>query len=52
VYKRQVRAGAVVAVVEAPADGYRAYFAEVDYDLGGLPYHLSTQLRVVGAKGK
>jgi hypothetical protein len=34
--------------VAPPEEGFVAFFAEVDYDLGELPYHLSTQMRVLG----
>lgn len=40
--------GVIEAVVEVPAKGFRAFFVECDYELDGLPYTLSTQLRVVG----
>jgi PhoPQ-activated pathogenicity-related protein len=41
----------ISAAVEKPASGYRAFFAELDYTLEGLAYHLSTQVRVVGPAG-
>lgn len=34
-----------------PKEGYRAFFAECEFEIEGLKYYLSTQLRVVG-KGK
>jgi PhoPQ-activated pathogenicity-related protein len=33
-----------------PKDGYRAFFAECEFEIDGLRYNLSTQLRVVGKK--
>jgi PhoPQ-activated pathogenicity-related protein len=37
-----------MAMVAAPAKGFVAFYAELDYTIGDLPYHLSTTLRVVG----
>lgn len=34
----------------APAEGFKAVFAECDFDADGLPYSLSTQIRVLEAK--
>jgi PhoPQ-activated pathogenicity-related protein len=39
-------------VVDPPADGCLAFFAELDYDIDGIPYHLCTQMRVVGTPKK
>jgi PhoPQ-activated pathogenicity-related protein len=39
---------AVAATMDPPISGYRAFFAELDYALDGLTYHLCTQVRVVG----
>jgi PhoPQ-activated pathogenicity-related protein len=36
------------AEVTAPASGCRVFFVECEYDLDGLRYHLSTQVRIVG----
>jgi PhoPQ-activated pathogenicity-related protein len=33
-----------------PADGYKAVYGECEYDLDGLTYSLSTQIRVLEAK--
>jgi PhoPQ-activated pathogenicity-related protein len=38
----------VVGEVAPPAEGCRTFFAELDYSLDGLDYHLSTQVRVCG----
>jgi PhoPQ-activated pathogenicity-related protein len=38
----------VLGVVAPPTDGYLAFFAELDFTLDGLRYHLSTQIRVAG----
>ncbi len=35
---------------ECPKDGYRAFFAECEFEIDGLRYNLSTQLRVIGKK--
>jgi PhoPQ-activated pathogenicity-related protein len=43
--------GVVRGEVEAPADGYRAFFAECEYEIDGLRYYLSTQIRIVGKPG-
>lgn len=40
--------GSVAAVVDPPARGFLAFYAELDYSIGDLPYHLSTQVRIVG----
>ncbi len=40
--------GRVMGVVAPPGEGFVAFFAELDYDLGELPYHLSTQMRILG----
>ncbi|HTU92544.1 MAG TPA: PhoPQ-activated protein PqaA family protein, partial [Gemmataceae bacterium] len=36
------------AVLAPPAKGFIAFYAELDYALDDLPYHLSTTLRVMG----
>jgi PhoPQ-activated pathogenicity-related protein len=38
----------VLGEVDRPAEGFVAFYAELDYQLEKLPYHLSTQLRVAG----
>lgn len=38
------------AEVAAPAKGFSAFFAETEYDLDGLKFTLSTQLRILEAK--
>src|SRR5437899_1905220 len=43
---------AVAATMDPPTTGYRAFFAELDYALEGLTYHLCTQVRVVGPTGR
>jgi PhoPQ-activated pathogenicity-related protein len=40
----------LTAEMTAPADGFMAYFAELEYESAGLRYFLSTQLRIVGKK--
>ncbi|MCI0464959.1 MAG: PhoPQ-activated pathogenicity-related family protein [Gemmataceae bacterium] len=46
-----VKGGTVQGEVTPPAEGFVAFFAEVDYEVNGLVYHLSTQMRIAG-KGK
>jgi PhoPQ-activated pathogenicity-related protein len=36
--------------VKAPEKGFRAFFAETEYDLGGLKFTLCTQIRILEAK--
>jgi PhoPQ-activated pathogenicity-related protein len=43
-----VDGGKVSGTVEAPKEGFCAFFAELDYEIDGVPYHLSTQVRVAG----
>jgi len=38
------------AEVRAPEKGFRAFFAETEYDLDGLKFTLSTQIRILEAK--
>lgn len=40
----------VVMTVGKPEAGYQAYFAEAVFDLDGLPFHQSTQIRILEAK--
>jgi PhoPQ-activated pathogenicity-related protein len=41
----------VVGELKAPADGYAALFGELDYEIEGLKYHLSTQIRIAKNAG-
>ncbi|HET8562958.1 MAG TPA: PhoPQ-activated protein PqaA family protein [Candidatus Binatia bacterium] len=41
-----VAQGIVVGEVTPPKKGYLAFFGELDYEIDGLKYHLSTQIRV------
>ncbi len=43
-----LKGGTVVGNVDPPAEGFRAFYAELDYEIDGVAYHLSTQLRVAG----
>jgi PhoPQ-activated pathogenicity-related protein len=45
---RPLDAKNLTADVTAPESGFLVYFAELQYEVGGLPYFFSTQLRVVG----
>ena len=38
----------VAAEMAAPEEGFVAFFAELEYEIDGLRYYLSTQLRVAG----
>ncbi len=44
--------GAVTGEIQPPAASCRAFFAELDFEVDGLAYHLSTQLRVVGKENR
>ncbi len=38
----------VVGVIDAPKEGCRAYYGELEYEIDGIRYHLSTQLKICG----
>jgi PhoPQ-activated pathogenicity-related protein len=40
--------GKIVGSIDRPAKGYRAFWAELDYEIDGIRYTLGTQVRVVG----
>jgi PhoPQ-activated pathogenicity-related protein len=40
--------GTVHGEIAPPTEGYVAFYAELDYEIDGLLYHLSTQLRLAG----
>jgi PhoPQ-activated pathogenicity-related protein len=42
------KAERIVTVIPPPRKGFLAFYAELDYTIGDLPYHLSTQLRMLG----
>jgi PhoPQ-activated pathogenicity-related protein len=44
--------GAVVGTVPLPAKGCLAFYAELEFDLDGMPYYLATQVRVAGKPDK
>lgn len=44
------KGAALPATVRAPDKGFRAFFAETEYDLDGLKFTLSTQIRILEAK--
>lgn len=46
----KVEKGTVKYECLRPKEGYRAFFAECDFEIDGLRYSLSTQLRMVGGK--
>jgi PhoPQ-activated pathogenicity-related protein len=47
-----VKGGTIVGEVAPPAEGFLAFFGEMDFTLDGLGYHLSTQVRVAGKDAK
>ena len=44
--------GKIVGEVTPPDTGHLAFFGELDYEIDGLPYHLSTQMRTTEALGQ
>jgi PhoPQ-activated pathogenicity-related protein len=38
--------GKVIGEITVPEKGHRAFFGELDYEIDGLTYHLSTQIRL------
>lgn len=44
----QIRESTISETVDPPARGCIAFYLELDYKIGDLPYHLSTQLRIAG----
>jgi PhoPQ-activated pathogenicity-related protein len=51
-HEAKVEQGKVTAEVSPPARGYRVFLVECEYDLDGLRYYLSTQLRIAGKAEK
>lgn len=46
----ELKEGRSVGVVPASAEGYTAFFGELDFATGAIRHHLSTQVRVLEAK--
>lgn len=46
----KVAKGMVTGEIEPPAAGFRAFLAELDFEVDGLTYHLSTQLRLTATE--
>jgi PhoPQ-activated pathogenicity-related protein len=46
----RVSDGRVMGEVSRPATGYLAFYGELDYEIDGLKYHLSTQVRTTECK--
>jgi PhoPQ-activated pathogenicity-related protein len=44
----RIKDGIVSGTVPAPKEGCLAYYADLEYEAGGVPYHLSTQVRIAG----
>jgi PhoPQ-activated pathogenicity-related protein len=42
--------GTVIGEVSPPETGYLAFYGEVDYEIDGLKYHLSTQIRMTESR--
>ncbi len=42
----------VIGEVEPPREGCLAFYGDLDYEIGGLTYHLSTQIRIAGEPKK
>jgi PhoPQ-activated pathogenicity-related protein len=38
----------ITGEVAPPAEGCLAFYADLDYEIDGIPYHLCTQIRVAG----
>src|SRR5262249_54071636 len=47
-----VSAAPIVGEVSAPEKNYLAFFGELDYEIDGLKYQLSTQIRIAGGTAK
>jgi PhoPQ-activated pathogenicity-related protein len=47
-----LRDGSIVGQVGAPSAGCRAIFAEMDFEIDGIRYTLSSQLRIIGKPAK
>jgi PhoPQ-activated pathogenicity-related protein len=48
----KLKKGTVTGEVGRPKEGYRAFYAEVEYEIDGIRYQLSTQIRVAGKWAK
>jgi PhoPQ-activated pathogenicity-related protein len=42
--------GRVIGEVDPPSSGHLAFYGELDYEIDGLKYHLSTQVRTTACK--
>jgi hypothetical protein len=38
--------GKIIGEIAPPENGHLVFFGEIDYDIDGLRYHLSTQMRM------
>ncbi|MBI2803860.1 MAG: hypothetical protein HYX68_02630 [Planctomycetes bacterium] len=45
-----VNGKSVLGTIEPPADGFRAVYGEMEYQIDGMTYYLSTQVRVLQKK--
>jgi PhoPQ-activated pathogenicity-related protein len=50
--KAEIRKNTIVGEVDPPAEGCEAFYAELDYEIDGIKYHLCTQIRIVGEPKK
>jgi PhoPQ-activated pathogenicity-related protein len=48
----KLREDGVVGTVEPPAEGCLAFYGDLEYEIGGLKYHLCTQIRIAGTPVK
>ncbi len=49
-FTAKVDGGKVTGEVPCPKEGFCAFYAELDFEIDGVPYNLSTQIRVEGSK--
>jgi PhoPQ-activated pathogenicity-related protein len=46
--KATLNEGGMVGTVEPPKEGCLAFYGDLEYEIGGLRYHLCTQIRIAG----
>jgi PhoPQ-activated pathogenicity-related protein len=47
-HKARTREARVVGEVDPPKEGCLAFYGDLEYEIGGLKYHLCTQIRIAG----
>jgi PhoPQ-activated pathogenicity-related protein len=50
--KAEITKTTIVGEVDPPAEGCEAFYAELDYEIDGIKYHLCTQIRIAGQPKK